>query len=143
LTGWDWKLAYCVAFSIDGATDVTRRYVRNPTKYGKERTKVPEPVLLWILLEIRKMRRENLSKKDKHRLIKEDEREEQELRRFMATSLAAQITRIIPTGNSRRVSARTDEQKAAASRDEAATGWLNTSSSDESLDPNPAPEGEG
>jgi peptide-N4-(N-acetyl-beta-glucosaminyl)asparagine amidase len=119
-TGYGWKIAYCIAFSIDGATDVTRRYVRNQTMYSKERPEVPETVLLWILFEIRKMRRENLTKNEKHRLTKEDEREERELRGFTAASLAAQITRI--QFKSRRSAHPDEKATASACRDEAAAG---------------------
>ena len=146
LTGWGWKLAYCVAFSIDGATDVTRRYVRNPAKYGKERTKVSESNLLWIILEIRKMRRENLGKSERHRLIKEDAREDRELGGFIAASLAAQITRINPNSKAQSsthgTTARMDEQKTTSSRDGAVARWRNPNQSNQSLDPHSRSNGE-
>lgn len=112
--GWGRKIAYCVAFSIEGATDVTRRYVRSPTKYGSHRTRAPEEVLLWVIQEIRKKRRENLGKTDERRLIKEDEREERELRAYMASSLAAEINNLLPQSTGR-----LDEQKVP----EAAVDW--------------------
>lgn len=113
-SGWGRKIAYCVAFSIEGATDVTRRYVRSPTKYGSHRTRAPEEVLLWVIQEIRKKRRENLGKTDERRLIKEDEREERELRAYMASSLAAEINNLLPQSTGR-----LDEQKVP----EAAVDW--------------------
>lgn len=91
-------MAYCIAFSNDGATDVTRRYVRNPAKHGKSRTRAPEEVLLWIIHEIRRMRRENLSKEERQKLMKEDEREERELRNFMVQALTAEISNLLPNG---------------------------------------------
>ena len=91
-------MSYCIAFSIDGATDVTRRYVRNPTAHGAVRDRAPEEVLMWILNEIKGIKRDGLSKQEKSRLIKEDQREERELRSYVVQSLATEIERIIPTG---------------------------------------------
>jgi peptide-N4-(N-acetyl-beta-glucosaminyl)asparagine amidase len=90
-------MAYCIAFSTDGATDVTRRYVRN-SRHGLDRTKAPEEVLLWITDEIRRMRRESLSKEEKRRLVIEDEREEQELRGYVAQAIALEVTHLLPGG---------------------------------------------
>ncbi|KAL1966640.1 hypothetical protein VTN77DRAFT_4051 [Rasamsonia byssochlamydoides] len=122
--GWGRKLAYCIAFSIDGATDVTRRYVRSPAKHGAHRTRAPEEVLLWVIYEIRKMRREKLSPSERRRLMKEDEREERELRGFTAAALAAEINSLLPGGTRR--AGRPDEQKTPVSREEGATEWLQT-----------------
>ena len=90
-------MSYCIAFSIDGATDVTRRYIRNAATHGADRNRAPEEVLLWITNEIRRLRRDSLTKEDKRRLIKEDEREEKELRSFVVSALATEIERMIPT----------------------------------------------
>lgn len=117
--GWGRKIAYCIAFSIDGATDVTRRYVRSPTKHGMPRTRAPEEVLLWVIQEIRKKRRQDGSKIDMKRLMKEDEREERELRAYMASGLAAEINNLLP-----QTTGRPDEQKI---RQEAGMDWLPTS----------------
>ena len=81
---------------MDGATDVTRRYVRSPAKHGLGRTRCPEEVLLYIMHEIRKLRRENMDKPQRARLMKEDEREEKELRRYVAQSLTAEMLSSVP-----------------------------------------------
>jgi peptide-N4-(N-acetyl-beta-glucosaminyl)asparagine amidase len=80
--GWGKKIAYCIAFSHNGVTDVTRRYVRSPRRHGLPRTKCPENVLLWILKEIRAKSRADLSPADLKQLEKEDRDEEKELRGF-------------------------------------------------------------
>ncbi|KAJ6110635.1 hypothetical protein N7486_002870 [Penicillium sp. IBT 16267x] len=118
--GWGRKFSYCIAFSIDGATDVTRRYVRNFTKNGSPRTRTSEEVVLWSIHEIRRKRRENMSKVDQARLIKEDEREEREFRGYTASALAAEINNLLP----RSMTARAHEQKHADARQEASTEWL-------------------
>ncbi|KAF3936587.1 hypothetical protein ABW19_dt0206624 [Dactylella cylindrospora] len=90
--GWGKQVAYCVAFSHDGgAADVTRRYVRNPRLHGLPRTRCPEEVLLYIIDEIKEKRRQNLSDADKHRLMMEDRREEQEFKEYVAAVLAAEV----------------------------------------------------
>lgn len=95
--GWNRKIAYCIAFSIDGATDVTRRYVRYPAKHGAERSRASEANLLWIIQEIRQRRREKLSEKgERRRLAKEEEREERELRGYVAQALATEINNLLP-----------------------------------------------
>ncbi|KIX95920.1 uncharacterized protein Z520_08175 [Fonsecaea multimorphosa CBS 102226] len=93
--GWNRKIAYCIAFSNDGATDVTRRYVRN-SRYHLPRTRCPEEVLLWITHEIRKIRRENMDKHVRHQLMREDEREERELRSYVAQSLTSDMINSMP-----------------------------------------------
>ena len=114
-------MSYCIAFSIDGATDVTRRYVRNPAAQGLDRNRAPEEVLLYITNEIKKMRRETLSKDEKRRLIREDEREDKELRSYVVQALAAEIEKMIPTSQSSS-HARSGEQKLPA-RQTGAAAW--------------------
>ncbi|TID13360.1 hypothetical protein E2P81_ATG11584 [Venturia nashicola] len=123
--GWHRKLAYCIAFSADGCMDVTRRYVRDFNKWGAERARAPEPVLLYILDEIRAMKRKNLAKQEKFRLEGEEMREYRELQLIVAQSIAAEICKIIPEDfyngrSSRPVRSDPDAQKAAEARAEAA-----------------------
>ncbi|EKG20373.1 Transglutaminase-like protein [Macrophomina phaseolina MS6] len=90
---WGKKLAYCIAFSTDGAADVTRRYVRS-AGFALERTRAFESDLLHIINEIRSMRRKSLPLVDKFRLEKEDAGEDRELQRYVALQIAHEFCKI-------------------------------------------------
>ena len=91
-------MSYVIAFSNEGATDVTRRYVRDAAAHSLERGRAPEEVLLYILHELRQMRRADLAKEDKRRLVRDDQREERELRGYVVLALTTEIERMIPRG---------------------------------------------
>jgi peptide-N4-(N-acetyl-beta-glucosaminyl)asparagine amidase len=87
---WGKYLSYCIAFSADGAEDVTFRYVRQ-TKYSAPRDRCTEAELLHILDSIRATRRDKLGKNDKMRLQGELVREQRELRGYFIAGIIADL----------------------------------------------------
>lgn len=86
-------MSYCIAFSVDGATDVTRRYVRK-SEHALARTRCSEQELLYIMNEVKTIRREKLSKAEKFKLEGEDMRESKELRHFIISHLVSSFCQI-------------------------------------------------
>jgi peptide-N4-(N-acetyl-beta-glucosaminyl)asparagine amidase len=102
--------------------DVTRRYVRNFSKWGGERNRAPEPVLLYILDEIRATKRKNMPKQEKFKLEGEEMREYRELQGYVASAITAEICKLIPEDfyNNRTPQSNPEVSKAAEARQESA-----------------------
>lgn len=81
-------LSYCIAFSPDGATDVTRRYVRS-SRHGLARRRCSEPELARIIRDIKSMRRIDMSHEVLDRLDREDTAEAQELESYAVPAAPA------------------------------------------------------
>ena len=65
--------------------------MRNAATHGKDRNKAPEEVLIWIMNDIRRLRRDDTAKTDRQRLFIEDDREEKELRNYVIQAITASI----------------------------------------------------
>ncbi|KAK0718529.1 hypothetical protein B0T26DRAFT_741462 [Lasiosphaeria miniovina] len=89
---WGKKMSYCIAFSREGAADVTRRYVRSE-RFAEKRDRCPEDALLYFLDEIKALRRKDLSKPERFQLENGDARENFELRRYIGTTIAEGLGR--------------------------------------------------
>jgi peptide-N4-(N-acetyl-beta-glucosaminyl)asparagine amidase len=55
---------------------------------------------MHILAEIQAMRRKDMDKKEKFRLMQEDMREDEEFRKYIIESLAFTISQVLPGGES-------------------------------------------
>jgi peptide-N4-(N-acetyl-beta-glucosaminyl)asparagine amidase len=88
--GFGKKFSYVIAFSIEGATDVTRRYARK-AEHALARHACSESVLLHITNEIRNLRRANMSTEDQLRLKREDSREQQEMSTYIVSGITADL----------------------------------------------------
>ncbi|EGX91776.1 peptidase (PNG1) [Cordyceps militaris CM01] len=85
---WGKALTYVIAFSVDGATDVTRRYLRAVSLFRERpRTRCSEEALVYILREITAMRRTSMEEDKVARLKEEDAREQRELAAYMVASI--------------------------------------------------------
>jgi peptide-N4-(N-acetyl-beta-glucosaminyl)asparagine amidase len=91
LSDWGKKMSYCIAFSHDGAADVRRRYIRK-AEHASSHVRCPEAVLHHIIAEVRNLRRANLSKEERFRLVKEDRREERELSWYIAEEVVNNLS---------------------------------------------------
>lgn len=123
--GWNKRMSYCIAFSTDGATDVTRRYVRNVYKHGKDRTRAPEGCLAHIINEIRDLRRKDMSKDARHPIVGQDIAEEKELNKYVVNALAAEVTNLLP-GRPEAPPAQqlSQDQKLPAGRQSGSPEWI-------------------
>ncbi|KAF1933338.1 uncharacterized protein M421DRAFT_395323 [Didymella exigua CBS 183.55] len=88
--GWVRKLTYCIAFSTDGAVDVTPRYVRG-VKHSSPRTRCTEAELLHILAEITMKRRETMSEQDTAKLKDEHDCESMQFRKYLIAGLVHEV----------------------------------------------------
>ena len=70
--GWGKKQSYILAFSIEGAQDVTKAYVQNWETTIQRRQRISESKLEWLLDEVTSRRRAHLDPKVIVRLQEDD-----------------------------------------------------------------------
>ncbi|OAL46502.1 hypothetical protein IQ07DRAFT_481935, partial [Pyrenochaeta sp. DS3sAY3a] len=84
------KLSYCIAFSVDGAVDVTLRYVRL-AEHAAPRTRSSMIELLRILDGICTLRRKSLDEEERYKLERENSRERNEFVLFIVSALLSKL----------------------------------------------------
>lgn len=77
-------MSYCVAFSEEGATDVTRRYVCTP-EYVLPRQRCSEARLRGIIDGIRRLRQHGMPDDRRLKLSREESQEDAELQAYFKT----------------------------------------------------------
>lgn len=112
-------MSYCIAFSVDGCRDVTRRYVRDPIGHGLPRDNCPEQVLWHIIRDIAGLRRKHCNKDELLRLGAEDKLEEQEFQDLTIEALAYKVSQLhwIPGDNEWNGGARREGKNAESRAD--------------------------
>lgn len=93
MLGLHMRCSYCITFSVDGAIDVTARYLRSK-RYAESRRRCTESELLYITEEITLVRRKDLGYTDKSRLKAEGARESEEPKSYVAQCVAADICKL-------------------------------------------------
>ncbi|CAE6431862.1 unnamed protein product [Rhizoctonia solani] len=73
--GWGKKMSYIFAFSVDGASDMSRGYVQNSNEMLQRRHDAPEPALAEEFAKITAARRRNRAASDLAQLEQEDKTE--------------------------------------------------------------------
>lgn len=91
--GMNKKLSYCIAFSPEGAVDVTHRYVRS-SRFAAERTRCTEAELLHIVKEITGLRRGKLSVEERFELERGSVKESKELRSYAISGVVWEFCRL-------------------------------------------------
>ncbi|KAK9321801.1 hypothetical protein V1517DRAFT_325425 [Lipomyces orientalis] len=93
--GWGKKMSYAIGFSAEGATDVSRRYIRTE---GRQlpRNRISESELVLTLRVITQERRLQFSANQKAVLESEDQAEERELQSYTGTAAPASTAELRP-----------------------------------------------
>lgn len=98
--------------------------MRDPNQHGLPRNKCAEGVLAHIIGEIKALRRRDMDKTERFRLVKEDMQEEEYLRGLIIVAIADSVAKIVPGANGdsqksdRSARSDPDAQKAAEQQQE-------------------------